>query len=53
MFEGRRAPSRRSAPDPLSEAAVALLRVDHERGLHPRRHTDCPLCEARVMGKTS
>jgi hypothetical protein len=52
MFERRRAPSRQSAPGPLSDTAVALMRVDHERGLHQRRHTDCPLCKARVMGKT-
>jgi hypothetical protein len=28
----------------LSPMAIALLGLDHQRGLHRRRHADCPIC---------
>jgi hypothetical protein len=31
----------------LSRQALALLGLDHERGLHRVQNADCPLCRAR------
>ena len=31
--------------EPLSAIALAILRMDHEGGLHPERDPMCPLCQ--------